>query len=320
MKVSVVVPTYKRSNYIKNIIDVINEQTYKQIEIVIVDDNGIGTEEQIFTKAQIDKSFSKFPVKYIPVFKNSGACVARNIGIKEATGDIIAFLDDDDMWNLQFVECMVTEMEKQNVDIIYCNFFRFDGKKCYFNPKELTYSGNVYNELLSGWCPASCSLFCIKKDILNNLDGFDENIKNLEEYDLWIRISKNNFFGFCEKRLVIKNESEHYQLSTNYKSRKESCILMREKWKNSIEDEYLQKKLFVFLDTMILDAEKKMLINDNAETLKNKFITIIHAPYSFYNKVKMLFLILIGKKNTNFLKKIYGVIIGERVYINEQKI
>lgn len=100
-KVSIIVPTYKRSNSLHKTVISILAQTYPNIEIIIVDDNGIeNITEQKNTKKQIEILKEKHNIiKYISLPNNSGAAIARNEGIRHASGELISFLDDDDTYH-----------------------------------------------------------------------------------------------------------------------------------------------------------------------------------------------------------------------------
>lgn len=219
-KVSVIIPTYKRYKNISKIVENVLCQDYPNYEVIIIDDNGIGSSYQKNTFKSIERLLKQYNnLRYIAHDVNSGACIARNTGIKEAKGDYVAFLDDDDYWHHSFLTNMMSTILKERVDIAYSNFYRIDESGIFYNRKEKLYSGMIRTQLLNGWCPATTSLFFIKKSLLLSNGGFDENMKNLEEYDLWIRLSENNIFACCEKRLVLKSESNHEQLTNNYDSR-----------------------------------------------------------------------------------------------------
>lgn len=94
-KVSVIIPTYGRPDNLKRAIDSVIEQTYKNIEIIVIDDNGINSKKGHETSTLV----RHYPhIIYIKLEKNSGGGMARNKGIERASGDYITFLDDDDYY------------------------------------------------------------------------------------------------------------------------------------------------------------------------------------------------------------------------------
>ena len=98
--VSVIIPTYNRGRLILDSINSVLNQTYKNIELIVVDDCSTDNTEEIL------KSINDSRIKYVKLEKNSGACIARNKGIELSTGEFIAFNDSDDLW-------ITTKLEKQ---------------------------------------------------------------------------------------------------------------------------------------------------------------------------------------------------------------
>lgn len=230
-KVSIIIPTYRRHDFIGNTIKNVLRQDYPNFEILIIDDNGRNTQNQICTFEAIKALISQNDnIRYICQEENSGVCCARNRGIQEANGQFVAFLDDDDFWHPSYLSEILLTIKNTNAGIVYANFYRLNEIGFFYNKKEKYYSGSINNALLEGWCPATTSLFCIKKNLLMEYGCFDEHLKNLEEYDLWIRLSEKNEFAFCNKRLVVKNESIHEQLTTNHTSRIQAWKSLKEKW------------------------------------------------------------------------------------------
>ena len=116
-KVSVIIPTYKRCDFIDRAINSILNQSYPNIEIVIVDDNGDGTLDRNKMIEIMNKYESDNRIKYIKNPVNKGGALARNIGIQAATGEFITFLDDDDEYLPTKIEVQHREMVRNNWDV-----------------------------------------------------------------------------------------------------------------------------------------------------------------------------------------------------------
>lgn len=116
-KVSVIMPTYKRNDYIIRALESVLAQDYPNVEVVVVDDNGIGTDDQIATEKKLRKYIDENRIVYIKNEKNQGGAFARNHGIEKSTGDYITFLDDDDEYLPGKISIQVQEMEKNNLDL-----------------------------------------------------------------------------------------------------------------------------------------------------------------------------------------------------------
>ncbi|MDF4756482.1 glycosyltransferase family A protein, partial [Vibrio parahaemolyticus] len=119
--VSVIVPLYNAEKYIEETMESILNQTYKNIEIVIVDD---GSKDQ--SSSIVKNLKKKYPeqIKYI-LQENQGVSVARNTGIENASGEYISFLDSDDLWHPTKIEKQIESMHKNNMNACYCGYMNF---------------------------------------------------------------------------------------------------------------------------------------------------------------------------------------------------
>ena len=111
-KVSVIIPTYKGSDNIERAVKSVLNQTYQPTEVIVVDDNGIGTEAQTETEKIIEQFKGLDNFKYIPHDMNKNGAAARNTGISASSGEYLCFLDDDDEYLPHKVESQVSEFEK----------------------------------------------------------------------------------------------------------------------------------------------------------------------------------------------------------------
>ena len=169
--VSVVITTYGRDRtFVLQAIESVQKQTYKNIELIVIDDNGIDTKIQRENKEFLSTIEN---LHYVPNLKNSGAQFSRNRGILESKGEYIAFLDDDDIWMPEKIEKQVTFLKKHNLDMVFCNGFRFydnDLNKtklyqvCFISDKLISYDmelrgdriGSTSHPLLRKDCFAKC--------------------------------------------------------------------------------------------------------------------------------------------------------------------
>ena len=118
--VSVIMPYFKKKEYVeKSILSVIN-QSYKNLELIIIYDD-----ESMDDFEYISKICNKFKnIKIIKNIKNLGAGESRNIGIKSATGDLVAFIDADDYWYEEKLEKQINFLQKNNYKFIFCNYIK----------------------------------------------------------------------------------------------------------------------------------------------------------------------------------------------------
>lgn len=112
--VSIITPVYNSEEFLSETIKSIQNQTYKNWQLLLVDDCSKDNSSEII------KSFRKEDarIKYIKLEKNSGAAVSRNVGIKNAEGRFIAFVDSDDLWDSRKLEIQIEYMLKENVGFL----------------------------------------------------------------------------------------------------------------------------------------------------------------------------------------------------------
>lgn len=170
--VSVVVPTYSRSTMLIRAISSLNEQTYRPLEIVIVDDNGLGSAQQLETKRRID-SFCCNPgieLNYVAHELNKGGACARNTGIKNAKGEYIAFLDDDDIYKPTKIEKQLEVFTNPKVGVVYayCDAMDASGSITHCAESEHIYEGNcIFDQAFTGCIAATSQWLCRKKALLD---------------------------------------------------------------------------------------------------------------------------------------------------------
>ncbi len=116
-KISVIIPVYNREKYIKNCLEIITNQTYKNLEIIVVNDGSSDNSVNIINTFEADKR-----INLIHHEKNQGLSAARNTGIDNATGKYIHFMDDDDEVNPKFYEYLLKASEENNADMSVCSF------------------------------------------------------------------------------------------------------------------------------------------------------------------------------------------------------
>ncbi len=196
--VSVVIPTYNHSQYLPIAIKSVLDQTYPNIEIVIVDNYSTDKTEEIVKSFQ-DNQPGEENTRVIKYFKfaNKGIIAAsRNYGIKQAQGEYIAFLDSDDVWYEDKTTQQVKVISRdQEIGLVYCTFNMINGEgvsiKKVVGPNVHDIKGYCYDQLLNcNFVVASSAL--VKKQVLDDVGGFDESedLVASEDYDLWLNIAR----------------------------------------------------------------------------------------------------------------------------------
>jgi glycosyltransferase involved in cell wall biosynthesis len=213
--VSAIIITHNRLPLLKRAIDSVKVQTYKNIELIVVDDaSGDGTKEfcelQDFKYLHIDKSESK------------GGNHARNIGIQSANGEYIAFLDDDDYWLPTKIEKQVALALSTGVGVIHCHrrveFVEKNGDvRFYDDLKSDDFKGNLSRRILYQITIITSALL-VKKSLIKQIGMFDENLGFWQEYEMSIRLAQVSNIDFIDEPLYVYriNFSDPHRLTNKY--------------------------------------------------------------------------------------------------------
>lgn len=200
-KVTIIIPTYKRPQFIERAIESCLEQIAVNVEIIVIDDNGLGTLEQIQMERTLSRYIHNGSIKYIAHKINRRAAVARNTGIKNATGKYLAFLDDDDWFETDKLYSQIQTMEETQSGACICGFRRIYANKKVDTIPDLR--GDLNFELLSfniDHCAGSTLL--IKKEVVDEINGFDETFVRHQDIEFIYRVSKATEICVVPKILV----------------------------------------------------------------------------------------------------------------------
>jgi glycosyltransferase involved in cell wall biosynthesis len=205
--VSVVIPVYNGALFIKECINSVLNQSYKDFEVIVINDGS--TDETLDILNELAQNDLRIKITTI---ENSGRAKARNIGITLSNGTWIAFLDADDAWKSNKLEKQLQEAKEVNADFIYSErtWVNKFSEKVEQPKKYKLPSGNIFEDLIVGnYICTSTSL--MKKSILLDEKGFNESatFTNVQDYELWLRIS-------CGKKfLALPDELCLYRLHEN---------------------------------------------------------------------------------------------------------
>ncbi|MDA3909543.1 MAG: glycosyltransferase family A protein [Sulfurimonas sp.] len=208
MEISVVIPTYNRYEVLKRALASVYAQTHKPKEVIIIDDGSTDETSQIL---------KLFPEAKYYYQKNSGVSSARNLGIKKASYEWIAFLDSDDEWHPQKLqEHLELHLDSPELQISYTDEkWMRDAKEVNMPKKYRKFGGDIFKECLSH-CIIAPSATIIHKDLFERVGLFDENLEVCEDYDLWLRIAIENKIELIDKKLITKYGGDKDQLSMKF--------------------------------------------------------------------------------------------------------
>jgi glycosyltransferase involved in cell wall biosynthesis len=182
MRVSVIIPTYNYARYLDQAVRSVLAQTYPAAEILVVDD---GSKDNT---REVAESFGN-QIRYI-YQENAGPSAARNHGIREATGEWVAFLDSDDWWVPEKLELQAAEVRRDpEVAFVYCAVWGVtpDGEKQLWKPEN---PDRLWPRLRYVNCISGGSGTFIRRDALLAVGGFDEGVAGVADWECWVRLAR----------------------------------------------------------------------------------------------------------------------------------
>ncbi|MGA1871247.1 MAG: glycosyltransferase family 2 protein [bacterium] len=247
--VSVIIPTYNRAKLLDEAIKSVLEQTYKNFEIIVVDDCSTDNTEEIVKKIKDTR------IRYIRHEENHGGSAARNTGIKAAKGDYIAFHDSDDLWLPQKLEKQVDILiNHKDIALVYTNIIYIDNNGKYlkvgFEPTKFV-SGYAFKECLLADTPCLLATWLIRKSCFDTLGYFDEDFQMAQGREMELKIARiYKIYGIKEPLYLNRIHalprtsgksaelSEYYWFKFLNKTFRESGSLVDERTKRKVISHY----------------------------------------------------------------------------------
>lgn len=207
--VSVILPTYNRASELGKSMQSVLDQTYEKLELIVVSDGSTDETEQVV------KGFTDPRVRFLQSEKNGGLAYARNLGIREAKFDLLAFHDDDDLWKPEKLEKQVRELLKADLNTGFCfcemSYIMLDGKTVHIVPRReisaVRKRGYLYPELLRRNIIGGPTLL-VRKECFEEVGVFDESLAIFEDWDMVLRLSKRYDAAFVAEPLYDYFEHE----------------------------------------------------------------------------------------------------------------
>ena len=285
--VSVIIPTYNRGRLILDSINSVLNQTYKNIELIVVDD--CSTDDTEKTVKSIDDS----RIKYIKLEKNSGACVARNKGIEISRGEFIAFNDSDDLWLPEKINSQLDFLYENNAEISFCKMeCRTPENNFIHNFPNIEFDRKIsYKDLLKYNSASTQTIFgktdCFKEII------FDATMPRLQDWDEVLRLSQK-FSVFYQNKILVHTFFQKDSISTHPEKAVLAMQKIFKKHKDVIlsdpaivESFFKKKASFVCKTGKNPKEEMKMILkyNPSAGTFI-KYMLAVFNLYTLFFKIK----------------------------------
>ena len=245
--VSIITPVYNAERFLSDTIKSVQNQTYKNWEILLIDDCSKDN------SAQIIKEFQKYDnrIKYIKLKKNSGASVSRNEGIRNAKGRFIAFVDSDDIWKPEKLEVQVKYMLENNLGFTFTSYryMKEDGEltnKVAKAPSKINYNGLLKNTIIG------CSTVVIDTDIVEYFEM--PLVRRGQDTATWLQILRKEKYAYGIDKDLVDYRLVGESLSSN------KIIALKRTWNTyrNVEKLGLIKSSYVFC-FYVFNAIKKRI-------------------------------------------------------------
>lgn len=303
--ISIIIPVYNVEKYLNKCIESVVKQTFKNLEIILIDDGSTDSSGNICDEWKMKDE------RIIVIHKeNGGVSSARNAGLDIAQGEYVGFVDSDDYIDNQMYEVLLKQTQKFNTELSFCNFFDVDEKgkkessnmeyKCILTKKEVM-SGMFQNnnENFALWNKL------VKREKLKNIK-FDENIKIYEDALFCFQMIENvNSISFCKNNLYFYTDREGSTLmEENIKSKVTTLIAMEKinkiLEKNDIQERFQQQCDYIGRVYLYEEISKNQNNNINFSTYKDiakKYLRdgLLKEKIGLKNKVKVILAVYFTK-------------------------
>lgn len=193
-KVSVIIPTYNRADFLTEAVDSVLNQTWRDFEIIVVDDGSTdGTRDVVGRYGDRIKYFHK---------QNKGPSSARNFGTSKAHGNFLAFLDSDDIWEPNKLDIQMNFLQSHpEIKLISCgSYIMGNSRKRKFHIRG-DLSGDLFLTLYQRSFINTSSVV-LTQDCFFQVGPFDETIQTAEDYDLWLKVARHFPMAYLDTPLV----------------------------------------------------------------------------------------------------------------------
>ena len=274
--VSIILPTYNRADTIERSVKSILSQTYTNFEVIVVDDASMDNTESVISGIKDDR------IKYLRHKSNKGGAAARNTGIKAAKGDYIAFQDSDDEWLPQklYKQMEVFEACDSKLGVVYTSCIKFNG-----NIVESFPDINIINAGSNGFIHekflrynlVTTQTALVRSECFKKAGGFDERLPRLQDWELWIRISKYYEFELINEPLVNVYYTSNSITFNDFAYIEAMAVIL-----NKHREDFIKNKAMTFqIGILARYALKKGNLPKNLEYITKNILRNLPAKYNF---------------------------------------
>jgi glycosyltransferase involved in cell wall biosynthesis len=291
--VSVIIPTYNRTDFLKLTLQSVLNQTYQNFEIIVVDD-GTPNNDNFF----LCQTFEK--VRYIKIENSGGPAKPRNVGIHEAKGKYIAFVDDDDMWMPNKLEKQVAVLEDNpDFGIVHCccqviDESGIEKKEVIGRPGSLDVKhGDVSMRMMGNWTLMMPTPL-IRRNVIDKVGLFNEKIpSSLEDVEFWTRCSFVTQFYYMDDPLA-KYRVHSTNISSDTSKYLELPLYLKRVIAKQLSIDRISKKQYKSLLNSLCVMQIRTVYTNVFKTFKNLYLLDIFWVFKISN-CKILIYILFFK-------------------------
>jgi glycosyltransferase involved in cell wall biosynthesis len=227
--VTAIIPTYGRPEFLHDAVGSVLDQTYDDIELVVVDDASPDPVEPLLE----DHSFDDIRrVRCVRHDENRGANAARNTGIEAADGAYLAFLDDDDYWHPDKVKRQVAALRSSGPETgaCYTGLAFVDETGRSLGTSTQTLQGDITESLLRGASIGTFTRLMVRADVVDDAGLLDERLPSWQDRDWNLRLSRHTRYRAIPEPLAVHRQAAHEQIGDDYEAKRDvSYPLLLEK-------------------------------------------------------------------------------------------
>jgi len=292
--ISVVLPTYNRPRLLKRAVETVLKQTYPNIELVIMDDHSPVPAKEVLSAYSFDAISN---VRQLRHSKNEGANVARNNGIRAASGQFISFLDDDDQWDRKKTAKQVDTFltADDSVGFVYTGtryVLHNDAKTAVH-----TVSGDVTRDILAGAPIAEFSAIMVRADVVERAGLPDERLPSWQDLEWFLRLSLHCRFEPVPEPLTIRRKDHGERIGNRFEERRDVSYPLFVSKHRSLARKHGRRCERMFLAHLLRTLALSALQNSHYAEARKHFVKSI-VQYPFKIKPYMYLLSCLGGKYT----------------------
>lgn len=261
-----VVPTYRRAELLAQALSSVADQTFTDFEIIVVDDDTEGSARDVVSA--FARQNAGTDVRYYMNHRARGGSGTRNAGLEHASGEWVAFLDDDDTWlpeKLERVSELIAGSTDPDLALVYSSHAKYDFEEQRVIETTRPHArGRVLDKVLYENCIGGMSVVVARRALLQELGGLDERFQSLQDMELYVRVAEQGTFDFLEEPLVRLRVSSRDRITYDPRKKLQGATLFARKYSRQLGGSARLKhraasRTFVFA----------MAANDLVEAAKN---------------------------------------------------